>query len=207
MSPRPYRRGHRQAGAEQTRERIVRAARELLSAPEGIAGFTVEAVARHAGVARMTVYYQFGSRTRLLEALFDSLASHQGAGRLVEAIGHPEPLTGLGDFITAIGGFWAADRVLVRRLQGLAALDPEFERIWREREGLRRQGLADLAGRLSEHHGRPPARALAMAVDVLYALIAFETFDALAGPDRDLTEAAPLVLRLARAGLDLPAEP
>jgi AcrR family transcriptional regulator len=203
VSPRPYRRAQRHAAAELTRDRIVSAARDLLSAPEGIAGFTVEAVARRAGVARMTVYYQFGSRAGLLEAVFDSLASHRGSGRLVEAMAHPEPREGLADFVTAIAGFWSIDRRLVRRLQGLAALDPEFERIWREREGLRRQGLANLARRLSERHGRPRPGALAAAEDVLYALVAFETFDALAGPDRDLTEVAPLVLDLVRAGLNL----
>jgi AcrR family transcriptional regulator len=151
----------------------------------------------------MTVYYQFGSRAGLLEAVFDTLASHRASGRLVEAMGHPEPLEGLADFIKAIGSFWDTDRRLVRRLQGLAALEPEFERIWREREGLRRQGLAHLVARLAERHGRPPAEAPAAAVDVLYAVVAFETFDALAGPDRDLTEVAPLVLGLARAGLNL----
>src|SRR5262249_35010278 len=71
MSPRPYRLGQRQAAAEQTRARILAAARELLVASAGFSGFSVEAVARQAGVARMTVYYQFGSKPGLLEALYD----------------------------------------------------------------------------------------------------------------------------------------
>ena len=79
MSPRPYRLGQRQATTDQTRTRILAAARELLAAAGGIAGFTVEAVARHADVSRMTVYYQFGSKAGLLEALFDQLAT---TGRL-----------------------------------------------------------------------------------------------------------------------------
>lgn len=201
MSPRPYRLGQRQAAGAQTRARIVAAARELLIAPEGLSGFTVEAVARQASVARMTVYYQFGSKSGLLEALFDSLASHRGADQLVAAIGEPDPLVGLARFITRIGGFWASDRLLVHRLQGLAALDPDFERVWNFREGLRRQGLEALARRLSEAHGWPSPAALDEAVDVLFALVSFETFNALAGPTRTLEEVAPLVLRLATAGL------
>ena len=73
MSPRPYNLGRRQESAEQTRMRIVEAARELLMASDGFSGFTMEAVARQAGVARMTVYYQFESKVGLLEAVSDDL--------------------------------------------------------------------------------------------------------------------------------------
>jgi len=69
MSPRPYRLGQRQATTEQTRARILAAARELLMARDGFNGFSIDAVAREADVARMTVYYQFGSKIGLLEAL------------------------------------------------------------------------------------------------------------------------------------------
>jgi AcrR family transcriptional regulator len=74
MSPRPYRLGQRQAASERTRTRIIIAARELLLSVEGFAGFSIDAVARQADVARMTVYHQFDSKIGLLEALCDSLA-------------------------------------------------------------------------------------------------------------------------------------
>ena len=74
MSPRPYRLGQRQVLAEQARERILTATRELLMTSNGFSGFSMEAVARQAFVARMTVYHQFGSKIGLLEALCDSLA-------------------------------------------------------------------------------------------------------------------------------------
>src|SRR5207248_3082979 len=75
MSPRPYRLGRRKPAAQRTRARVLRAARELLTARAGAEPFSVEAVARQARVARMTVYHQFGSRRGLLEALFDSFAA------------------------------------------------------------------------------------------------------------------------------------
>src|SRR2546430_7635973 len=74
MSPRPYRLGRRKPAAQRTRARVLRAARELLTARAGAEPFSVEAVARRARVARMTVYHQVGSRPGLPEALFDSLA-------------------------------------------------------------------------------------------------------------------------------------
>ncbi len=60
--------GRRQATTSETRTRILAAARELLAA-SGAAGFSIEAVAQQADVARMTVYYQFGSKPGLLEMI------------------------------------------------------------------------------------------------------------------------------------------
>jgi AcrR family transcriptional regulator len=203
VSPRPYQLGRRQAAADQTRARIIAAARDLLAAEGGLGGFTVEAVARAAGVARMTVYYQFGSRIGLLEALFDSLASHQGADQLVAAIQRPDPLEGLAQFIESLAHFWNSDRPIVRRLQGLAAIDPDFEAVWQAREALRRQGLHTLVERIAHARGHPPADAIEETVDVLYALVAFETFHAIAGTTRAFEQVAPVVYRLALAGLGL----
>ena len=92
MSPRPYRLGQRQATTEQTRARIINAARELLAESSGFSGFSIDAVARQADVARMTVYHQFGSKIGLLEALSDSLAAHGGMEHLADAFRRPEPL-------------------------------------------------------------------------------------------------------------------
>jgi AcrR family transcriptional regulator len=205
MSPRPYRLGQRQAATTQTRARILAAARELLAAAGGIAGFTVEAVARHADVSRMTVYYQFRSKAGLLEALFDQLAT---AGQLPQGVAaafrQADPLEALAGYIAAFGRFWAAERLVLRRLRSLAALDPELERGVRARDARRRAGLELLTERLANRYGHPPPEALGEAVAVLHMLTSFETFDALAGPDRSPQDVAPLVYRLAVAALGLP---
>jgi AcrR family transcriptional regulator len=207
MSPRPYRLGQRQATTEQTRARILAAAHQLLAAPGGIAAFTVEAVARQADVSRMTVYYQFGSKAGLLEALFDQLAT---TGRLpqgaVAALGQPDPLDALAGYVAAFAGFWAAERLVLRRLRNLAALDPELEQGVRARDARRRKGLELLAGRLADRYGHPPHDTLGEAVVVLHMLTSFETFDALAGPDRSPQDVAGQVHRLAVAALGLPQQ-
>jgi AcrR family transcriptional regulator len=74
MSPRPYRLGKREEAISERRRRILDAARELLRVSTAYPGFTVDAVARRADMARGTVYYQFGSKTGLLEAVCDDLA-------------------------------------------------------------------------------------------------------------------------------------
>ena len=110
MSPRPYRLGQRQAATEQTRTRILTATRELLMASDGFSGFSIDAVARQADVARMTVYHQFGSKIGLLEALSDSLAAHGGMEQLANAFRRSEPLDTLDEYIRRIEkySFWGA---------------------------------------------------------------------------------------------------
>jgi len=203
MSPRPYRLGQRQATTEQTRARILSAARELLMASNSFSGFSIEAVARQADVARMTVYHQFGSKIGLLEALFDSLATSGGMEELAAAFRRPEPLDALDNYITVFSRFWDSDRLVTRRIHGLAALDPDFEQVVRARDERRRQGLRVLVQRIAEQHSRPAPETLDEAVDILYTLISFECFDILAGPTRSDQEVAPMVQRLARAALGL----
>jgi AcrR family transcriptional regulator len=203
MSPRPYQLGQRQAATEQTRARILAAARELLMASSGFSGFSIDAVARQADVARMTVYHQFGSKIGLLEALCDSLAVSGGMEQLASAFRRSEPLEALDEYITVFGRFWQSDRLVTRRLRGLAALDPDFEQVIRARDERRRQGLRVIVGRLVEQHGRSEPSALDEVINVLYTLISFECFDTLAGPTRSIEEVVPVVQQLARAALGL----
>src|SRR5207247_5655014 len=125
MSPRAYRLGRRTAAAQRTRARVLRAARQLLTARAGAEPFSVDAVARRAGVARMTVYHQFGSRRGLLEALFDSFAAGgELPARLAAAFQRPDPLDSLADVVAAFARFWDAGRPWIRRVRALGVLGP-----------------------------------------------------------------------------------
>src|SRR5262245_38875086 len=181
MNRRPYRFGQRQTAVEQTRARIVTAARALLAAPDGFAGFTVDAVAGQAGVARMTVYNHFGSKMGILEALFDDLAARGLVTRLRAAFGRPEPREALDELVAAFGAFWHSDRIVIRRIRGLAAIDADFEKAVRARDERRRDALRTILGRFAEKCHQPPLGALDEVVDVLHTLTSFETFDNLAG--------------------------
>ena len=66
--PRPYRLGRRQELVDRTAHSILSAAQDLVSQKPAEA-VSVGAVARRAGVSRLTVYQRFGSRSGLLEAL------------------------------------------------------------------------------------------------------------------------------------------
>ena len=191
MSPRPYRLGQRQLLTDETRSKILEAARKQL---ETEASFSIDAVARRADVARMTVYYQFGSKRGLLEALFDSLAARGGLRGLPSAFQQTDPRLALDGLIDVFARFWSSDRLVLRRLRALAALDPELDGVLRDRNEGRRQGLRVVVGRLAAG-----GKAASDLVDVLFALTSFENFDVLAGPARTPEEVAPLVKRAAAA--------
>ena len=61
---------HRQRQAQETKDRVVAAAR-LLMAREGWAATTIEAIATEAGVAPQTIYAAFGNKRALLTGMRD----------------------------------------------------------------------------------------------------------------------------------------
>ncbi len=200
MSPRPYQLGKRQDQIDESRQRVIDAARALLAEATSYSNFTVDAVAKRADVSRATVYYQFESKTGLLEALCDALAEAGHMSDLASAFMNTNPIEALSVFIACFGRFWDADRVVMRRLRSLAALEQDVGLVISARDERRRSGLSVLVGRLND------ARLLACetddAVRMLFSLTSFETFDALAGPDQALTAVSTNVLTLASVVLN-----
>jgi AcrR family transcriptional regulator len=202
MTPRPYQPVQRQRAVDEGRDRMVVAARELLEA-EDDEGFSIDAVARRAGVARMTVYNQFGSKAGLLEALFDHLAVRGELVRMGELFAEKDPVVALDAFVALFGRFWTSNRRAHRRLRAAAIHDPELSAAIDSRNERRRRGLTELTRRLGTLATSPlPAAEL---VNVLFVLLSFETFDALAGDGRSPSEVTPLLQRMARlvVGVDV----
>ncbi len=204
MSPRKYKIDKRRAAAEQTRSRILQAARELIMASS--VPPSIDAVAAQAGVARMTVYYQFGSKAGLLEALFDELGGRYFRSELPRVMSQGEPLQALADLIELFLTFWSAERLVTRRIRGMAALDSEFEESLRGRDERRKLLLRTILSRITQKYGKPSSEVFEQSVDLLYALTSFATFDAMAGDDGKAADVVPLVQRLARLALDLDSD-
>lgn len=195
MSRRRYRLGERERQVEATRTRILKAARALLMSPR-VAEFSIDAVARRAKVTRVTVYQRFGTRTRLLEALFDELAREGGMLELEAAFREADPENALAVFVTTFARFWTAHRALHRRLRGFAALDAKLGRTLHAREHWRRQGLEVIVDRFGRRGRRE------QLVNLLYALTSFELFDVLAGGEQSPEDVQDDVLGLVRAALN-----
>ena len=174
MSPRPYRSKVRTEAAGETRARIVSAAAELLGATP-YAPFSLDSVARKAGVTRLTVYNQFGSRRALLEATFDQIALRAGLDRLVETMAEPDPHRSLAVIVERFCAFWNADQHTLLRVNAARAVDPELEEALFERNERRRHLLRAIVNRLVQR-GEVKAQSVPDLVDTLHVLTSLSVF-------------------------------
>ncbi len=182
----------RLAGVDATRARIVASARQVLLSGDA---FSIDAVAREAGVARLTIYDHFGNRDVLLEAVFDDLAESGGLTHLPEAFGEPDPVVALERFVAIFCAFYSTHRLVLRRLNALAVLRPGTS-AQTDRNPRRLQGLGVLLNRVAQA-GHPLAGAPDV-VHLVHVLTGFAFVDELSGPDHDPVDAAPQLFALVR---------
>jgi AcrR family transcriptional regulator len=200
---RSYTPGERQRAVEAGRERIVAAARELLE-DEDAEGFSIDAVARRAGVARMTIYNQFESKAGLLEALFDALAASGPFRQMADIFAERDPLVALDEYVAIFGKFWTLNRRAHDRLRAAALHDADLAAALEARNERRRTGVAELVRRLGDR--ARPVVPRSDVVNVIHVLLSFDTFNAIAGVDRTPEDAIPTMRRLVRAALGIPRE-
>ena len=202
MSPRPYRMGKRQAAATETRARILEAARQLL-ADESEIDLGMEAIARRADVSRLTIYYQFKSRPGLLEALYDHLAARGNVQSVAQVFHEPDPSVALEKLIRTFVGFWSSDPVVIRRLRGMATLDPDIDQGIRARDARRQHIAREILRRtvLGEKE-KLGAEQQNLAADVLSMLTSFESYDALARAGHKQEAIVATLTRVAHAVVD-----
>jgi AcrR family transcriptional regulator len=96
---RPYHSRLREEQAEATRGRILDATLRVMA--RGIAGLSVPAVAREAGVSVPTIYRHFGAKHGLFAAVYPHVARRAGLPRLEDLEG-PRSLDGLRDGLRAV---------------------------------------------------------------------------------------------------------
>jgi len=189
---RPYELGKRLEHMDQSRAAILRAARAHL-AEGGYRQLTMASLAAESGVTRQTVHNLFGTKTAVLEALFDVMALGGGMERMREVMTQPSAETMLERFVEVFCRFWSTDRLLLRRIRGIGAIDPEFGAVIQARDRRRLMAANRIAAQLS------PGQGSSQAAATLAALTSFEFFDALVESALSEPQAAAVVLRLARA--------
>jgi AcrR family transcriptional regulator len=195
VPPRPYRSPLRAKAAGQTRERIVAAAGKLLrSAPAS--QFSLEAVAKEAGITRLTVYNQFGSRRALLEAVFDDRAERGGLHRLRDAMSDSDPRMGLRRLIEIFCDFWSSDQSAIASLHQASSVDAEFEASIKARNERRRGGISVLLTGMVER-GEVRADATADLTDLLFVFTSFPVFSELTADGRTTAAAYALIQAVA----------
>jgi AcrR family transcriptional regulator len=178
MDKRRYVQRRRAESAQETRERVLEAARSSLrSGPLG--AVKVDDIAREAGVARSTVYVLFGSRAGLFDALAVALLEQAGFERLVTAFRLPDARTALIESLRAGAEAYASEPDVARSILTLAATDPDAAVALRRFEHGRWPGMVALARRLEGQGCLRPDLPRSEAAQILWVLTSFPTFDQL----------------------------
>ncbi len=198
MARRCYVSSVRTAEAAAKRDRVIGAAARLLREDASIASFSLDAVAKAAGVTRLTVYHQFGSRRGLLEAIFDEIARQGGLVQIPEAMAMPDPRAALDLLVEIFCAFWSSDPA-VGRLHEAMATDAEFAQALIERNERRRRTIDVLIRRIAGKIAS--ARARQDVVDMIFALTSFSMF-AMLGQNRSAGDVCKLIKAACRDALD-----
>jgi AcrR family transcriptional regulator len=174
-----------------TRTRILAAAARLLR-ERGPNGFSMDVLAKEAGVARATVYEHFRSKRVVLDELASSASRNIALEQQSTRVG--DPLTALRDMLGAVCRHWNEHEVDARELRALTAatgapaptgaVDIEHLRCL--------VGSLSAAGRLRPHWSADDA------VDALALLTSYSTYEQLCGPPaRTPTQIEALLAKLA----------
>jgi AcrR family transcriptional regulator len=191
---RRYHSSLRAEAADATRARIIEAARAVLAGGADMPAFSLDGVARQAGVTRLTVYNRFESKLGLLEAVFDDIAERGGLFTDLPAVfAEPDAEVALRRLVGVFCRFWARHKTMMPAFHAVIKIDEEIAASLRQRAERRRHALDVLVTRLVPEVGK----AKADLVDVLFALTSFETFEALSVRNRSAKAVETLVRTLA----------
>lgn len=153
----------------ETRERIVAAAAELHE-ELGVARTTVAAIARRAGVQRLTVYNHFAELGDLLPACSAHYAAAHPFPDLRGALGHEDPGLRVEAALLDLYGWYSETEPMTEKLYSDRTAVPELDRFMRSGPDVALEALADTLvqgfrarGRRSERLGALVALALDFA--------------------------------------------
>jgi AcrR family transcriptional regulator len=179
MATRRYEQKLRAEQSDETRQRILDAVAACLREAPTVP-VSLDEVARRAKVARSTIYLVFGSRAGLFDAFAEDLFVRAGMPALTAAVANPDAREHLRGSVAAATKMLAAERDIYRVLMSMSQLDQDsMGSIIKQREENRRGGMEYLARRLSEDGVLRDDVTVDDAVNMLWVLTSFETFDLL----------------------------
>jgi AcrR family transcriptional regulator len=207
VAPRKYDQRARAEAAEETRRRILESMYNQLRETPAKA-ISVDRVAQDAGVARSTVYLIFGSRAGLFDAFGEYLYGRAGFDRIAQAVQHPDALEHLRGSLRAASEVYAAERDAGRALYSMGLLDPDaMAGVAQRLEQSRAGGMVYIGNRLAEQGVLRADVTEAEAVDLLFVITSFDTFDLLyTGRGLDPATVAERLIAMAERAVCQPAD-
>lgn len=151
-----------------TRERILQAARAII-VEDGYGEFSLERVAERADVVRATIYYQFDSRSGLLEALVGA-TEDRGEVHLTREEDHT-----VRDLLDRVIRIWEVDGDIIRGFLSMGVADQQTADVVSRHQAGRRQRVTEL---VDDFEAAGQLRAdREDAIDLLWMLTHFHSYD------------------------------
>ncbi len=180
---------------------MIQATRDMLC-DDDCHALSMDAIARRAGVARGTLYHRFTSKFELLSAVVADTAERGAAQRVRMIRELPDAAAALREYVPAVCMFYAGDHLLLRNLFGLMAVDADAGKVLQLYDDNRHAGLRRMAQRLIDQGHLRAEFTRDEAVEVLWMLTSFRTFDHLYGESGlPLAAVSSLLSRLANGVL------
>lgn len=165
-----------------TKRNIVVAAYDLFVA-HGYTGTTLQGVADTAGVAVQTVYFHYGTKSRLLKEVVDvtSAGDDQPVPLLdrdwfTRLQAEPDPRTALSGWVHASGQILARVAPLLAVVHDAAHTDPDMAQQRQANAKQRREAHGAFVAILARRKALPPGMSRTRATDLTVALLAPELF-------------------------------
>lgn len=138
--------------------------------------------------------------TAVLLAVLEELERRAEIHRLAEALQRPDPLDALHEFLRDHCRFWAADVLVFRNVFNLSAFDPDLNDAKSQKDRDRKASIARLVRRLADAGRLRPGVSRRRAIDAIWLLTHFETFDFLyRSGNRDVEEVGEILVTMSHS--------
>jgi len=189
---RTYKLNKRAGASEETRLRIIEAARELFS-ESGYPNVSLDDIAAKAGVSRQTVYVQFGSKVGVLEAVgahierlsFGTDADFEDRLTAIAETHRERPnaadevLVIVNEGLNRVMHFFETNAPLLRNIRAQATYDPESRRVWEYGVGRHWRAFSIIVQTIQAIGVLAPGWTVQSATDWLAAITHFNEYDLL----------------------------
>jgi AcrR family transcriptional regulator len=157
---------------EQTRERILKAALAQL-VDHGFTGFSLERVAKAAGVTRQSVYLHFKSKAGLLESLVVYIPQAEGEPP-VDGVSAADAMA---EIVHFTAGYLPKIYRFVRLIHAVRGDIPEAAAAWRRRAWILRRRSRRIVGRMKREHVLADGWSIDEAADVFWAVAGWPVYE------------------------------
>lgn len=176
---RAYHSNRREEQARTTRGAILEAAQSLFI-QRGYAATTIDAIARQADVAVQTVYWAFGSKRAVLQAILDRWrAAAEIDETYIALMSDPDPVRQMRLSVRIARNTGEKVGDITEMLRGAGAADAELRTLWHDINEDRRNGIRGFIQSLADRDLLKPELDVERATTIHWTMVSQEVYQLL----------------------------